>query len=193
MQGDSIRLCACSCGRTLPPRTHFERPPAQYIKGHVHKNNDPWVVCDGCGTRFECPNRGRRFCTRACCNAHRIGRQHPNFKGRVAADDGYVRIYRPGHPLAHKDGYVLEHRLIAYEAGLLTDPSHEVHHRNRTRDDNRPENLNPLPPVDHHRRHAQPGDAVVNQFGTFQVRTAEERLEESRRRSREYQRRKRLG
>lgn len=32
---------------------------------------------------------------------------------------GYVRVRWPDHPLAMKDGYVFEHRLVLYQAGIL--------------------------------------------------------------------------
>lgn len=54
---------------------------------------------------------------------------------------GYVHIFKPEHPEAMKNGYVREHRMIAYDAGLLRNPNDEVHHINGIKADNRLENL----------------------------------------------------
>lgn len=62
---------------------------------------------------------------------------------------GYVQLFRPEHPTAQKNGYVMEHRMIAYDAGLLTDLSMEVHHRNGDKTDNRIENLEVLTKAEH--------------------------------------------
>ena len=71
----------------------------------------------------------------------RVGTR-PNYgSGRRVRADGYIELWRPGHPLARRDGYIFEHRLVAYEAGLLIDPELQVHHRNEDRADNRLENL----------------------------------------------------
>ena len=56
--------------------------------------------------------------------------------------DGYIAVYCPKHRRATRDGYVMEHILVA-EAQLgrcLTDDE-VVHHKNKDRADNRIENL----------------------------------------------------
>ena len=56
--------------------------------------------------------------------------------------DGYRLIYNSKHPLARKNHYVLEHRLIAYERlGVRFENGEVIHHKNGNRLDNRPENL----------------------------------------------------
>lgn len=56
--------------------------------------------------------------------------------------NGYVLAYAPKHPNAHKDGYVLLHRVIAeYQLGRYLEHDEVVHHMNHIRDDNRIENL----------------------------------------------------
>lgn len=86
---------------------------------------------------------------------------------------GYVRVWEPSHPLANRDGYVLEHRKVVHDAGVVIPPGTNVHHRNGIKDDNRLENLVVKPASTHHRDHVRAADAVVNQFGTHRLRSAQ--------------------
>jgi hypothetical protein len=63
-------------------------------------------------------------------------------KGWFKSSVGYVYIWDPDHPNASKHGYVAEHtRVMSQLLGRALLPWEEVHHRNRRRDDNHPENL----------------------------------------------------
>lgn len=86
--------------------------------------------------------------------------------------DGYVDVWKPGHPVARRDGYASEHRIVAYDAGLLVDLSLHVHHRNHDKQDNRLENLEVLTDEAHARRHAVEDGYIANQFGIWPLRPA---------------------
>lgn len=100
----------------------------------------------------------------------------PNYGlGRRVRVDGYIDLWRPGHPLSRSDGYVFEHRLMAWEAGLLVCLTDEVHHVNEIKTDNRLENFEIKSPADHARDHAEQRGTATNQFGTFAVKPREQR------------------
>lgn len=56
--------------------------------------------------------------------------------------DGYMCVYFPDHPCSNKEGYIMEHVLVAEALlGRHLNDNECVHHINRKRDDNRKENL----------------------------------------------------
>jgi len=76
-------------------------------------------------------------------------------------------VYSPGHPKSNKEGYIGEHILVAEKSlGRYLPDGSEVHHWNRIRSDNRPENLLICPSAAYHqlihkrmRAHDESGDA----------------------------------
>lgn len=95
----------------------------------------------------------RKTIARGLCSAHYAKLQKhgdPLFEsdwfkkrfGPIVDETGYVHVYDPEHPNAHKSGRVPEHRKVM--ADLIGRPLKEnenVHHKNGVRSDNRPENL----------------------------------------------------
>ena len=67
---------------------------------------------------------------------------------------GYMLAYVPDHPHAHKDGYVMLHKvLMEREIGRYLNPDEVVHHINHIRDDNRIENLKLMTKHEHQSMH----------------------------------------
>ncbi len=73
-------------------------------------------------------------------------------------ENGYIVVYCPEHPRANKAGYVPKHTLVMERVLGRYLESHEVvHHINRIRDDNRPENLQLMDREEHSRMHGRRG------------------------------------
>jgi len=128
-----------------------------------------WLACKDCGkARWVLLRGGKPQSARChpCGAAHRAktqsaprGKDHWHWKGgRQATTNGYVEVWldpsSPYVPMAGKDGYVYEHRLVmAHHLGRSLDQDEEVHHRNKDRHDNRLQNLELLSKREHAFRH----------------------------------------
>lgn len=87
----------------------------------------------------------------------RMGLAHPRWNGGVMhTSQGYIAIKVPkGHHLRQAHGYAYEHKLVAEQMlGRHLMSGEVVHHKNRDRADNQPENLVVLMNGDHVRLHA---------------------------------------
>lgn len=76
--------------------------------------------------------------------AHKNKYSNPSEFGghKKKRSDGYIKVYCPDHPMATKDGYVMEHILVMEKKiGRYITRDEVVHHKNKIRDDNRIENL----------------------------------------------------
>jgi hypothetical protein len=109
-----MKLCECGCGRpTLP----------------LQRTQSRLGMVKGMPARFLIGHNSR-------------GERNYNWKGgRDHNGRGYVRVYAPEHPRAHR-GRVYEHILVAEKAlGHYLPGSAEIHHLNFDRSDNRNANL----------------------------------------------------
>lgn len=97
---------------------------------------------------------GARLCDMHYCRVRRNGNLYARpLTERFLTNAGYVKRRAIGHPLTNKDGFVFEHRLVAYEAhGVGPHPCHwcgamltwskiVVDHLNEKKADNIPSNL----------------------------------------------------
>lgn len=81
-----------------------------------------------------------------------IGGNEHIITGRKRTKKGYVTLCIKTHPLAGKDGYVFEHRVIVEKStGEYLSTKFDVHHKNGVKDDNRLENLEVLEHAEHTR------------------------------------------
>jgi hypothetical protein len=91
-------------------------------------------------------------------------------KGKCIDKDGYIRLYgmKP-HPRANKAGQVYEHIVVMERAlGREITASEHVHHKNHIRHDNRPENLEVLPALQHYIHHGKHGGYIHLEGGKVQ-------------------------
>lgn len=121
--------------------------------------------CERCGnpvTRKPSEFGEHTYCSKSCAGKanHPVDREKKVERVRQQGGRGYPI----GTRTIRSDGYVnlktergweLEHRVVAEQNGRSVAGKH-VHHENGQRNDNRPENLSPLSPPDHHALHTGP-------------------------------------
>lgn|SRR3990167_268819 len=143
--------CHCGCGNDVPLNKYR---PRRFVLGHCAefhaKPNRKTVLCVACKKSMNLPpwriRRSKKIaCSTKCMGAYnstsRIGKNHPSWLGGKQMTAGYVTIYAPNHPAAHRN-YVYEHRLVMEKKlGRYLDSSELVHHVNHDKLDNRPQNL----------------------------------------------------
>jgi hypothetical protein len=139
------------------------RPNVQCVLCATPMYRRPWILAKGKG----------KYCSHACRNKAyplpdgrnfpppKRGADNPAWKGGVTywrkkgnyKPIKYVRCPQDFLPMARKDGYIMEHRLIvAQMMGRHLTRTEVVHHRNHDPQDNRPENLELFPDNGTHKR-----------------------------------------
>lgn len=77
-----------------------------------------------------------------------------NFKNMQFKHKGYVYLYFPDHPFPTQGVYIKRARLVMEKIlGRYLMSSEIVHHKNKIRDDDRPENLEVMTLSEHNRVH----------------------------------------
>jgi hypothetical protein len=104
-------------------------------------------ICDTCGAAYARPKdygnaqwAARRFCSPGCVRG-RLKRLGPNTR--------YRKLVLPDGRTVNEHRFVMEQIL-----GRKLLPGEHVHHKNGDREDNGPDNLEVVDPVEHGRRHA---------------------------------------
>ncbi len=128
-------------------------------KGQFIKGKRPEWLCKRIGESLKGKSKSKEFkenlsrvrtgcklseeTKRKIGKAH-IGNKNPQWNGGRFKDNsnGYIFVMAKDHPLAKKNGYVAEHRLvIEKKIGRYLKKSEIVHHINGIKDDNRIKNL----------------------------------------------------
>jgi hypothetical protein len=159
----SARHNECS-GVTVPPvRDNEVAPRSLTCRGRAHhlsigaEMSKRTCSIDGC----EVPAIARGWCRKHYYRWKRTGDPTKLLRARVrkghSVNNGYIILYRPKHPLANSKGYVSEHRMVAFDAGLLVDRSDHVHHRDGDRANNAIGNLEVVSLSEHARLHDHVG------------------------------------
>lgn len=118
--------------------------------------------CRECGKTFARKGKPKaKYCSKICsCRA--IARTRPSTKGYVIDPKGYKLIRAPDHPMASREGYVMEHRLVmAKVIGRNLTAQQVVHHVNGNKLDNRPENLELMLKHEHDRKPKPPRKPIA--------------------------------
>lgn len=136
--------------------------------------------CESCGKAMYVEQKqAKRFCSRECSHE---GKRIDGAGAKQKRKDGYIQVYYPKHPDGTRNGFVLEHRLVAEQKyGRRILKTEHVHHLNGVKDDNRPENLEVISPSAHAR--------ISTAQGKAQRKEIKNRLEEAEKRIEEYERR----
>ena len=142
-------LCQCGCGQST--RRAVQNGDGyrigefkKYLKGHAAKAQmrpKPVIICAcGCGG-IVTSGKGQHI--KGHGSRTRSGKHRMREIGETKISEaGYIQVYRPDHPHAPKNGWVMQHRLVMEESlGRYLDPREVVHHLNHNKEDNRRENL----------------------------------------------------
>lgn len=133
LHGTKDRFCKVCNTQVTARRVYCTPCRDDILQARDHAKN----LCE-CGAA---KTRRAKQCRK--CSRLARGPDHRCWRGgRVQLKDGYVRVWAPGHPRCVNGRYVLEH-IIAAEStlGRYLYPDERVHHKNKVRNDNRPENL----------------------------------------------------
>jgi hypothetical protein len=173
-------LCACGCGRALSIRWYhkYSGVPTTF-KGHhrrmqakvrlwIEENQGKHECQCGCGGFIEIKIHHHVRGIPKFINGHysrvanpmlgRYGDKNPNYSGGRHIDGhGYVQVLISG---PGRSKYTREHRLVAAKkVGRKLRRNEDVHHDNRKKTDNHPDNLEVMSKSEHSKLHAISGES----------------------------------
>ncbi len=131
-------------GHNLFPEVKYKKgvhatPKTEFKKGHLAWNRGKKHTEE---TKRKMRGKHPTEETKRKISEAQKGEKSSNWKGGRRHKNGYILILKHNHPFSNKQGYILEHRLVAEEElGRYLKPKEEAHHRNGKRADNRWENL----------------------------------------------------
>ena len=116
-------------------------------ENEVEKQLGNGKICKSCGcARDENISKARKGKyegkNHPMYGVHRYGKDSPNWKGGEYKSMGYIYLLKPSHHRANYWGYVKRCDLVMEKKkGRDLSPGEVVHHKNKIKDDDRPENL----------------------------------------------------
>lgn len=151
------------CKRCTKERNIISRGFCKQCYKYDLRERYPMIICNcGCGELMHSVDyHGNKIYTKR--SHHTKGSRNPRWiGGLIVTHDGYIRIYKPYH-IFQRYNYVYYHRLvleqylsIKYNMPIYILPYFDVHHKNGTSLDNRPENLEYLDKREHKQKHKAP-------------------------------------
>lgn len=115
------------------------------------------LKCFNCGQNFFTKHPKSTLCSKKCRATFYWKNVSIDKRIRVkrqVTTSGYIELYDPKNPMSDKHGRIAEHRLVMSKTiGRPLKSFEHVHHINRNRKDNRPENLILLSHADHNTIH----------------------------------------
>lgn len=178
-QAKRNKTCSKACAYVLVSRTRTGTPtrqstkvtvacavcgkPTQKHPSHLKRTASPTCSyrCNGVLRGQEWAKHGAKGSAARKRKPDMAGPKNPAWKGGVTYRKGkgnyigprYVRSPKWALPMARKDGYIMEHRLVmAKRVGRLLTREEVVNHINHDPRDNRPENLELYPTNGDHKR-----------------------------------------
>ena len=134
----------------LGDKNHAKRSEVRKRISDTLKGN---IISEETRKKISIANKGLKRSTEYCkqFSKNQTGSKNPNWKGGVSYRQGYKFILNRDHPYSTKRGYIAEHRLVAERClNRYLTKKEQIHHINKIRDDNRPENLYLFPSKKEH-------------------------------------------